>query len=68
MHPEDTEDIINQYIIFCKALDDEKESARKKAKLMLRDGKISQNEISTYFPELSSEDIEEVIGETMQLV
>lgn len=47
--------------------DIEKESARKKARLMLKDGKISQNEISTYFPELSSADIEELIDELMQL-
>lgn len=36
-------------------------------KLMLKDGKISQNEIPVYFPELSSEDIAEVIDEIMQL-
>ena len=48
--------------------DIEKESARKKAKLMLKDRKITQNEIPIYFPELSSEDIEEVVDEIMQLV
>ncbi len=48
--------------------DIEKESARKKAKLMLKDRKITQNEIPVYFPELSSEDIEEMIDEIMQLV
>ncbi len=118
IYESDTQDIINQYIIFCKVFDKqrklygmtertiketirickdrnilkeylitrekevvtimmglfddaqimktywkdmEKETARKKAKLMLRDGKILQNEIPTYFPELSNEDIEEVV-------
>jgi hypothetical protein len=41
---------------------------KKKAKLMLKDGKITQSEISTYFSELSSEDIEGVEDEIMQLV
>ena len=124
IYESDTRDIINQYIIFCKVFDEqrnqygmteqtvsetirickdrdilkeyltgrekevvtimmslfddeqimktywkdaERESARKKAKLMLKDGKILQNEIPIYFPELSSEDIDEVLDEIIQL-
>lgn len=40
---------------------------KEKAILMLRKGKISLDEIQTFFPELSDEEIEEVKMEVMQL-
>ena len=121
----DTDDIINQYIIFCKVfneqtkqhgmmrkavtetihickdrnvlkeylLDREKEVvtimmslfdneqiiksfirserydvAKEKALLMLKNGKITVDEISKFFPELIESDIKELEGEVMQLV
>ena len=128
IYESDTDDIINQYIIFCKVfneqtkqhgmtqkavtetihickdrnvlkeylLDREKEvvtimmslfddeqimksfirserheaaqdKVKEKAILMLQKGKISVDEIQTFFPELSVEEIEEVKGEVMQL-
>lgn len=124
IYESDTEDIINQYIIFCKVfneqtkqfgmtqkavtetirickdrnilreylLDREKEVvtimmslfdeeqimksfikserydlAREKAVLMLRDGKITIDEVSIYFPELLEDDIKEIEAEVMQL-
>ena len=120
----DTDDIINQYIIFCKVfneqtkqhgmtkmavtetirickdrnvlreylLEREKEVvtimmslfdeeqimrsfikserydlAREKAALMLKDGKITIDEVSVYFPELLENDIKEIEIEAMQL-
>ena len=129
IYESDSEDIINQYIIFCKIfneqtklhgmtqkavaetirickdrnvlkeylLDREKEvvtimmslfdeeqimksfikseryeaaqdKVKEKAILMLQKGKISIDEIRTFFPELSDEEIEEVKGEVVQLV
>ncbi len=128
IYESDTDDIINQYIIFCKVfnektkqhgmtqkavtetirickdrnvlreylLDREKEvvtimmslfdeeqimksfirserheaaqdKVKEKAILMLQKGKISIDEIQTFFPELSDDEIEEVKGEVMQL-
>ena len=124
IYESDTDDIINQYIIFCKVfneqtrqhgmtkkaitetirickdrdvlrdylLDREKEVvtimmslfdeeqimksfikserhdlAREKAVLMLRDGKITIDEVSVYFPELLENDIREIEAEAMQL-
>ena len=128
IYESDTDDIINQYIIFCKVfneqtkehgmiqkavtetiricknrnilreylLEREKEvvtimmslfdeeqimksfirserheaaqdKVKEKAILMLQKGKISVDEIQTFFPELSVEEIEEVKGEVMQL-
>ena len=128
IYESDTDDIINQYIIFCKVfneqtkqngmtqkavmetirickdrnvlreylLDREKEvltimmslfdeeqimksfirserheaaqdKVKEKAILMLQKGKISVDEIQTFFPELSVEEIEEVKGGAMQL-
>ena len=129
IYESDSEDIINQYIIFCKIfneqtklhgmtrkavaetirickdrnvlkeylLDREKEvvtimmslfdeeqimksfikseryeaaqdKVKEKAILMLQKGKISIDEIRTFFPELSDEEIEGVKGEVVQLV
>ena len=128
IYESDTDDIINQYIIFCKVfneqtkqhgmtrkavtetirickdrnvlkgylLDREKEvvtimmslfdeeqimksfirserheaaqdKVKEKAILMLQKGKISVDEIQTFFPELSVEELEEVKDEVMQL-
>ena len=41
--------------------------AREKAVLMLRDGKITIDEVSVYFPELLENDIREIEAEAMQL-
>ena len=125
IYESDTDDIINQYIIFCKVfneqtkqhgmtqkavtetiricknrnvlkeylLDREKEVvtimmslfdeeqimrsfiksekydlAKEKAILMLRDGKITIDEVSLYFPELLESDIKELEEEIVQLV
>ena len=125
IYESDTEDIINQYIIFCKVfneqtkqygmtqkavtetirickdrnilreylLDREKEVvtimmslfdeeqimrsfikserhdlAREKAILMLKDGKITIDEVSVYFPELLENDIKEIEAEVLKLV
>ncbi len=43
------------------------DKVKEKAILMLQKGKISIDEIQTFFPELSDEEIEEVKGEVMQL-
>ena len=124
IYESETNDIINQYIVFCKVfneqtrqhgmtrkavtetiricknrnvlgeylLDREKEVvtimmslfdeeeimksfirserydlAREKAELMLRDGKITINEVSLYFPELLESDIKELATEVMQM-
>ena len=42
--------------------------AREKATLMLRDGKITIDEVSLYFPELLENDIKELEIEVMQMV
>ena len=42
--------------------------AKEKAILMLRDGKITIDEVSLYFPELLESDIEELEEEIVQLV
>ena len=124
IYESDTEDIINQYIIFCKVLDEqrekygmteqaiketirickdrnvlkeylesketevvtimmslfdeeeimktyakdiEKETARKKAKLMLSNGRITIQEMPVFFPELTEEEAREIETEVMQL-
>ena len=41
--------------------------AREKAVLMLRDGQITIDEVSIYFPELLEDDIKEIEAEVMQL-
>lgn len=43
------------------------DKVKEKAILMLKKGKISIDEIQTFFPELSDEEIEEVKGGAMQL-
>ncbi|MCM1427719.1 MAG: hypothetical protein NC118_14050 [Eubacterium sp.] len=124
IYESDTEDIINQYIIFCKVLDEqrekygmteqaiketirickdrnvlkeylehretevvtimmslfdderimktyakdiEKETARKKAKLMLSNGRITIQEMPVFFPEFTEEEAREIEAEVMQL-
>lgn len=57
----------------CKIMEDMRNEAtqqalQKKAKLMFQNGKISLDEIPTFFPELSSEEIKEIEAEVMQLV
>ena len=47
--------------------DGTQEKAKEKAKLMFQNGKITLDEMRTYFPELSNEEIEEVKAEVMQL-
>ena len=42
--------------------------AKEKAILMLRDGKITIDEVSLYFPELFESDIKELEEEIVQLV
>lgn len=44
-----------------------KEAAREKAALMLKKGKLSIDELSEFFPELSQEDIKELEEEAFQL-
>ena len=129
VYESDTDDIINQYIIFCKVFNEQtkqhgmtqkavtetirickdrnvlreylaqrekevvtimmslfdeeqimksfikseryeaaQDKVKEKAILMLQKGKISIDEIRTFFPELSDEEIEEVKGEVVQLV
>ncbi len=124
IYESDTEDIINQYIIFCKVFDEqrklfgrteqavketirickgrnilkeylisrevevvtimmslfddeqimrtyakdiEKETARKKAKLMLSNGRITIQEMPVFFPEFTEEEAREIEAEVMQL-
>ena len=43
------------------------DKVKEKAILMLQKGKISIDEILTFFPELSDNEIEEVKGEVIQL-
>lgn len=56
----------------CKMMEDMRNEAtrdklKEKAILMLKNGKISLDEIQTFFSELSNEEIEEVKAEVMQL-
>ena len=43
------------------------ETARGKAALMLKKGKLSIDELAEFFPELSQEDIKELEEEVLQL-
>ena len=57
----------------CKIMEDMRNEAardklKEKAILMLKNGKISSDEIKIFFSELSNEEIEEVKAEVMQLV
>ena len=47
--------------------DIEKETARKKAKLMLSNGRITIEEMSVFFPEFTEEETKEIEAEIMQL-
>ncbi len=58
----DDEQIMRTY-----AKDIEKETARKKAKLMLSNGRITIQEMPVFFPELTEEEAKELEAETMQL-
>lgn len=62
--------------IMCKIMEDmrneaaqqaSQEKAKEKAKLMFQSGKITLDEMRTYFPELSKEEIKELEVEVMQL-
>ena len=62
--------------IMCKIMEDmrneaaqqaSQEKAKEKAKLMFQNGKITLDEMRTYFPELSKEEIKEIEVEVMQL-
>lgn len=44
------------------------DSAKEKALKMIKNGKISMDEVSEYFPELLEEDIKAIEAEIMQLV
>ena len=48
--------------------DIEKETARKKAKLMLSNGRITVEEMPVFFPEFTEEEAKEIEAEIMQLV
>ena len=48
--------------------DIEKETARKKAKLMLSNGRITIQEMPVFFPEFTEEEAKEIEAEVMQLV
>lgn len=57
----------------CKMMEEMRNEAahdklKEKAILMLKNGKISSDEIPVFFSELSDEEIEEVKSKTMQLV
>ncbi len=63
-------------VAMCKMMEDmrneaaqqaSQNKAKEKAKLMLRNGKISLDEMPIFFPELSDEDIKELEAEVMQL-
>lgn len=43
------------------------QASQEKAKLMFQNGKITLDEMRTYFPELSKEEIKEIEVEVMQL-
>ncbi len=58
----DDEQIMRTY-----AKDIEKETARKKAKLMLSNGRITMQEMPVFFPELTEEEAKELEAEAMQL-
>ncbi|NBJ98675.1 hypothetical protein D5282_15450 [bacterium 1xD8-48] len=58
----DDEQIMRTY-----AKDIEKETARKKAKLMLSNGRITIEEMSVFFPEFTEEETKEIEAEIMQL-
>ena len=59
----DEEQIMRTY-----AKDIEKETSIKKAKLMLKNGRIKIDEMSKFFPELTDEDVKEIEAEIIQLV
>ena len=48
--------------------DIEKETARKKAKLMLSNGRITIQEMPVFFTEFTEEEAKEIEAEVMQLV
>ena len=58
----DDEQIMRTY-----AKDIEKETARKKAKLMLGNGRITIEEMPVFFPEFTEEEAKEIEAEVMQL-
>ena len=62
----DEEQIMESYIK-SERYEAAQDKVKEKAILMLQKGKISVDEIQTFFPELSVEEIEEVKGEVMQL-
>ncbi len=59
----DDEQIMRTY-----AKDIEKETARKKAKLMLSNGRIRIEEMPVFFPEFTEEEAKEIEAEVMQLM
>lgn len=62
----DEEQIMESYIK-SERYEAAQDKVKEKAILMLQKGKISIDEIQTFFPELSDDEIEEVKGEVMQL-
>ena len=67
----DEEEVIRSYIKserYEAAQEAAQSKVKEKAKLMLKMGKISSDEMSVFFPELSDEEIKEIEAEVLQLV
>lgn len=67
----DEEEVIRSYIKserYEAAQEAAQSKVKEKAKLMLKMGKISPDEMSVFFPELSDEEIKEIEAEVLQLV
>ena len=62
----DEEEIMKSYIR-SERYDAEREATKRNAITMLKMGRISLDEILSFFPELTSDDIEEIEKEVMQL-
>ena len=57
----------NEQIMRTYAKDMARETTKKNAITMLKKGRISVEEIPAFFPELTSDDVEEIEKEVMQL-
>lgn len=67
----DEEEVMRSYIKSERqeaAREAEQNKVKEKAKLMLIEGRISLNEMQTFFPELSDVEIEEIKTEILQLI
>ncbi|MCM1543426.1 MAG: hypothetical protein NC121_19520, partial [Blautia sp.] len=66
----DEEEVIRSYIKserYEAAQEAEQKKAKEKASLMLKNGKITVEEMPVFFPELSSEEIREIEADVIQL-